>query len=601
MRIRKQSGVTITLIAVVMTLALTALGCFAAEIWHISAVRRELRNACDAAGLATVAALASSSYPSLRANTTKVGAGIVSDAEMKQARENALRVGMQVFRKNSVCGKDLTAAVKVADAFSQTPTRDQIFVSANFYTTKPTGGSTPDPIRGKHVIYTASIATKPMLGIGLFGDPIIIKSEGRSAGAVIDLVLCLDLSGSMAFETYRYTVQRSWSQEAGQIVYKNPVPRPYKNPNNTADSTWSLWSCGTLVYPMANDMKTWGINFNPKLVGPSRKNSLPGNCSDPAMTGKPTIVGSVVVRGFTDVIVLPSGHDGENSDGSVTIGTDVVGTFSTPIHYTYKANTYTFPNVATMVEAMRGNLDDPSSKFFTTYLKSMGMMAKPGYGEAYQAYAMANCEPYHTAIVELSNFFALLEANTDVHFCLIPFADGVGTASPGTKKAYPVGTAYEPTVGEGMENFPFKQIELNKTNDRSKELSPALEAYHLYFATTTGQGLAESVRNIKTSGQSRLGARRVVILFTDGLPGDPALATAQAQILGQNGVLFFPVEFRHPAAPSGTPPNAFMQGLATTAVGAGGTGSTAFVMSKTNMTALQQIFRQVAHTIVTLE
>lgn len=597
---RNKSGATVTLMAAAFMIILTFIGFFCAELVHVSVVRRQLRNACDAAGLATAAALASSSYPSLLANTKKIGGATVTPRELEVARQNAADIGLQIFRKNTVCGRLLKESARVDDAFAISPAEGKTLVTVNFYRTKPNGDlRNIDAIRGKHVVYSASTNVAPLFGISIFGPQVVVQAAGRSASAVIDLAFCLDNSDSMAVDTIQYAVQRTWLN--GSIQYLNPVPAGSGNPINPSKKLGAKWKGGAPVYPTQVTTTKNGLFFNAALHGRSNRYSFPGNKDQQIV---------VNATDFTDNVVMPSGFDDENQLGTIPLPGDPLGTLvdgfnsRRPIHFEHEGQSYSFPNVATMVEAMRGNLDDPGNEFYVKNLKvaPFNMIAKPGYQAAYEAYAVANTEPFHSECVQVSNFFALLHANTDTHFCLIPFSAKAGTNEPGTIKQHPVGRGYEPTVGEPERAFPFKQVELNKVDDHSSELDSAINAYHLYGGTATGAGLTEAARNLIETGQTRIGARKVVILLSDGQPTDAdGISYDKAQTLGRNGVPVFSIAFLHGKSEAQEDAFGFMNSISESCRDAGGVGSTAFTISDQNMSRLQLMLRQLAHEIVTLE
>lgn len=597
---RTAGGATVMIMGALISIALTMFAFFTAEVWHANVVRIQLRNACDAAGLATAAALASSSYPSILSNTTKIGGAFVPANELRQARINAANVGMQVFKNNTVCGQSLAECVVVDDAETAEPPDGKVVVSVDYYAVKDDGSlGRKDATRGKHIVYHAAIRTRPLFGIPIFGEYFTIRSQGRSASAIIDLAFCLDNSLSMAVDTLRYSVQRKWQPDTLSIAYLNPVPAdrfPNKNPGKVP--TYYHGKGCTVPFGLDGDDPRSGICFNSQLFGPNEAGSYPGNYYQPSL--------SIKTDDFTDVIVMPSGKDGQNPSG-ITIANDALGTFlkdGSPItlRYTYKDSLFVFPNVATMVEAQRGNLDNDGSPV-SMYLKDrLHLQIKARFREAYEAYALSNIEPFHSEAVQVSNFFALLDANTDTHFCFVPFSNHAGTASPGTYKQYRIGKVFDVPAGNAKFDFPYQQVPLNKTNTQADEVNAAIGDLHLYGGTCTGDGLAECVDNLLNGGQTRLGARRVTILLSDGEPTDsPDVSYGCAEQLGEKGIPIFPIAFVHGSEEGMEDARLFMDTVAGSCRRKGGVGSQSFVMSPENMTQLQLIFRQVAHQIVTLE
>jgi Tfp pilus assembly protein PilE len=623
-RRRSKRGFTLTALAIVLAVAMTLLGFLSAQLWQAFVVHQQLTNACDAAGLAAAAALASSSYPSLLANTTKVGApNIPTSAELQTARQNAAQIGYQVFRQCIVCGNPLANATLLPSGTqldnNLNPLQNEVVI--NFMTQQPSGARQMDNTHGTHIVVSAATAVLSVFPISLFPN-FTVQATGRSSSAKIDLAFCLDNSLSMTVDTLMYEVSRGWDQYPNQtkLVYLFGLGGNVNGSAGTPRSSLPQgWGLGATVRPQYIDSSNTSLNFNSSQRGaPGDLGQIPTNTGEtPALSSQ----GVASATTWTDAVVLPSGNDGTNNN-QVTVAPDAYGTFlyngsPTSITWTYSVNNtqYTFSNVATMVEASRGNLETTTT-FYNTYLKNfLPSIPAPqaGFQAAYEEYAMANTEPFHSECVQVSNFFQLLVSNTDAHVAFIPFGDGAGTAANqpptyGQVAEWEVGQLWDPTFGLQQSNFPFLQVPLQQ-NDNPNMLSQvfgAIDALHNYSPTKTDLALQQAYNNLTNTGLTRLGAKRIVMLLSDGEPTDPEQNSyTLASDLGGQVIPIFPIAFLHGSQNQQQQASAFMQQLASSdnsgVTGGGGDGSTAYTISQANMATLQQVMRLIAHQYATLE
>jgi len=594
--------------AVVSAVVVAFIGFFSAQLWQAMVVHQQLTNACDAAGLAAASSLASSSYPSLLNNTTKVGApNIPTSAELQTARQNAAQIAFQVFRQSIVCGNPLTNAVLIPSGenldSNLPPLQSEVVVN---FSTVTNGVMKLDNSHGTHVTVTAATAVLPFFPTSMF-PPFVVQATGRSCSAKIDLAFCLDNSLSLTVDTLMYVVSRGLdTQTQSVITYWFPTDGgAINNTQGTARSNLPAgWGEGSPVRPQYINSKSTA--FSPQQRGTANPSDFPTNTGE--APGQ-----MVSINNWTDAVVLPSGNDGVNNT-RVSVAGDQFGTLNPPVIWTYSGNgqQYTFNNIATMVEASRGNLESITA-FYTKYLKGFqpGVPApQSGYQAAYEEYAMANTEPFHGECVQVSNFFQLLMSNTDAHVSFIPFGNGAGTPGPspgGQVQELEVGPAYDQTYKAQIPTyFPFLQIPLQKNVNPNllSQVFGAITALHNYSPTLTDQGLLQAYGNLVTSGQTRPGAKRIAMLLSDGEPtDDPNLSYTQAQALGQNEIPLFAIAFLHGSQNQQEQASQFMQNLASTDNGAaqGGDGSQAYTVSQANMAQLQQLMRLIAHQYATLE
>jgi hypothetical protein len=217
----------------------------------------------------------------------------------------------------------------------------------------------------------------------------------------------------------------------------------------------------------------------------------------------------------------PTGNAYTYTDLVVNIdGKPVFGGFTTETGYS-------FPDLATLVEASRGNLEDGNvfSRSKANTGVPSGIAPRAGYQAAYQRAAAQALEPIGASQDAVSNFLSVMNNNTDAHFGFIAFSDNAGRSANGTYSEYNIDSSY---AAGGRGQFPIPNVALNKsvgaTNfDIIQSVIPTTVAT---TSTNIGDAVNQAVEQLQNN--SRPGAKKAIVLFTDGQPtaggplsGDP--------------------------------------------------------------------------------
>jgi hypothetical protein len=272
---------------------------------------------------------------------------------------------------------------------------------------------------------------------------------------------------------------------------------------------------------------------------------------------------------FTDLVILPP-------------------TLTFPVSVVNNGTTYTWQNVAQMVESSRGSCEN--SSYLTQALGGpyWAKLAQPfngygsapftpqaGYFNAYWLYVLQNATPISVAQLGAHDFFQTMHLSADTHFGLEAFGGGAGTlkGDPLADRTPNSGSGVTETMG------PLSWIDSNylassyttilplpclatNPNDNNYNiitgsfLNAPIGAYpppknnyvnlssNLPLQPSTGTDIADSLSQVVTimssSAYTRPTAKKAVILFTDGVPWEPggteaaayAAAIAQARTAG---------------------------------------------------------------------
>ena len=253
----------------------------------------------------------------------------------------------------------------------------------------------------------------------------------------------------------------------------------------------------------------------------------------------------------------------------------------------YNGSIYNFPDIPTVVEAARGNLES------TTFARNAGLnisnssikpyfTPKAGYYDAYMQAALSNRLPIFTAQSEAAVFLGQMQSNANVHFAFIPFAGNAysnvqytsdyGTdpyndyitdpdpncfPSPPNKGWVKPGVQFNTTPGTNGSNYSkimsyFYPIQLLGTSSAESGYLGGDPAYTNSMMADGGTciagGLATALSEFGSGGNSRVsqGATGAVVLFTDGEPdacGDAGTNDPTSQFwatqLGKKGIKLY--------------------------------------------------------------
>ncbi len=485
---RNSKGQSVTVL--VLMLALIFLGSFSLFSINLSLVvlaREQLKAAASACALAAAAALCDADQENTMA-----------------AHQYAIEEGLKIFRQNLCLGNPLSNA-KLSSKAGETASEGDCLL--NFEFLDPNSNYrvlSPGDEKAKTIRVTASYGMKSIFSNYLQLPVINVLAEGSAGVPKMDIVIVFDVSGSMDDQTPVSFVKRNWGK-AGKIEYSQITDRSaqskgtifdtiHPSPGGTGlnalapqDLSAAAYDCQTPLYFSEANFKGHSA---PGLRG-SSENSPPGN--KPGVFSIPSSLGSTLT--FTDLVV--------NIDGNSTFkGISRDG--------------FDFPDIATVVEAARGNLENETlfkSSFANSALK---VYPKAGYQQAYRKLAQQNIHPLIDAINAVDTFSVILNNAADVHFGFVPFSsEAAPVSTSNTTKTWAVDQSWQ---NAGTTEIERSQLLLNaspyKTN--FNELRTSLNELNSYGGTNIGHGIVAAIDNLKKG--SRKDARKAIILFTDGQP-----------------------------------------------------------------------------------
>ncbi|MBA3857195.1 MAG: hypothetical protein C0507_09840 [Cyanobacteria bacterium PR.3.49] len=487
--LRKPGGISIILLAVILAaFAAVPLGLLGFEIQRVQLAREQLRSVCEAASLAAATELAGSDL-----------------SNALEAHQNAIDAALAFYQQNSVIGYALNTSY-LAGSKLETPsiTKGNLYVEFLDPHSNLQPVSIGDP-RGKIVRVYANINALPAFGKFLPIGNFIISANAAAGVPALDVVLCFDISGSIDDQTFVSFVRRQWDATAGKIIYPLSSARGGAPAGSTAKGKLydvlgppPTGSRTNAVFPQWLSVSNqsdhrYPLNFSEEgsakgLRGSSDSGSPPGNCPP----GKASTGDNYT---YTDLVV--------NLDNNQTFGGISV-------------DGYDFPDIATLVEASRGNLE--STTVFTSSQANKGLpniTPRAGYKSEYQKIARTLIHPLLEAQDAASTFLSILNTNADARFGFVSFATDAGK-SPGDYEAQSNVDASYPQAGSS--NFPMPGIKLSSAEDVTNfsTIMAAIPTTGACTGTNIGDSLIEAVNQLKTYG--RKGASKAIVLFTDGQP-----------------------------------------------------------------------------------
>jgi hypothetical protein len=352
------------------------------------------------------------------------------------------------------------------------------------------------------------------IGLGNGGLAAVV-AIGNGGGTMLDVVLCFDLSGSIDDSTYVSIVDR-WSPSVGNTTYTIKYDDTLYVAANCTSNTGTSFNC---IYPQnLHNCDRGGYNYQRR--GTTQNQRAPYNTASTGNT-------------FTDVVI--------NLDEKPTF---LGGTFGG----------LSFPNVGTLVEAARGNLENTTvANNASVPYASWGITPQSGYYKTYWEQAHIHRHPLYDAQSSAANFFQIINNSVNAHFGLVGFASDensdVNTNAIANQQTHTfTGTTpvagnipvtsqvrvkmpwvpLNPAAGSAGSNFTTINTMLplpptlptsynpNITNDGSTDINGALNQAMNWLTRTSPSnetGQWPSPQNL-----SRVAARRAIVLFTDGCP-----------------------------------------------------------------------------------
>ena len=496
-RSNRQSGQAMVVLgAIISLMILLVVGLFSYEVNRLEICRTQLRSATEAAALAAAATLASQ-----------------DNTDPSAAHQEAIETALDTFSKNSVAGVALASAT-LAGTNSDEPAANLSSIFIEFL--DPNSGNTPVSVgnpAGKVVRITGAFGALPSFGnfLGLSNVPLRATTSGGVPD--LDVVLCFDVSGSIDDQTPVSCVRRQWTgdQATGRIQYIIPnnsagcPAGPIANgriydlfgPTPTGTSVQALPPQN--VGDVNRSDHRWRLLFSEEANNNPDVRGLRGsrNTGTPPGNYPPSTIPAASARIITDLVV---NIDGKNAFQGFT-----------------SSDGYAFPDVATLVEASRGNLDSQTN--FTNSRAARGVPAsvqpRAGYRTKYLELARANCHPIKDAQDAAAEFFTIMNTNTVGHFGLICFTDLGGTNTNTVIQNWNVDNNYQEP---GRGNFPNPLIALSPTTGDTKynQILNALPTTTATGGTNIGDVLNKAVDQLRTN--ARPGSKKAIVLFTDGMP-----------------------------------------------------------------------------------
>lgn len=546
----REKGAVSAIIAV-LACSVATIGFFTAEIWYAQLASAHLKNCCDAASIGAAATLASCK------NTENLPKAVYAE----RSRALAKNLARKLFISSSVAGTPLTGAMSVSnvDAVIGSLRCEQAAFSVKFV--NEAGIETPD---GKRAVVSAAYCVKPFAGSLLGPKKYVVTASGHSAAAKLDLVFCLDDSQSMATDTPIVMVRREWNPATTSVQYVDIY-------HGVAKKKGTIGVSEPTAVGTQDSEKGLKTTFSPELRGITNDvGTTPGNYPDASPYGATSNV-------FTDRLVNPN----PAADGSFQPCT---------------VDGYSFPDMATLVEAERGNLESPElfkDSKADTAVKNVG--PKPGYKEAYEKMALLKVEPFSQAKTEIKKFFEMMDANTDSHFALIPFSQKAAATENDEQEDWRVSANYRQG---GKVNYPFNQVAFAQQSSRYRDVNTKIDTYHLHGGTRIQDSIDNAIQLLDDHSRARSDARKAILLFTDGDPtakkGEDAVQQCidAAKRAKAKGVAIFAIGFLHGGRNSRS--EATLQSI----VDNGAPGGKLFVVQE--VAGLHEVFRVLSRQLVTL-
>ena len=523
-RLRRETGQALTvLIAFIGVFLVAAIGLFAFEISRFCLANNQLKNSLDAASLAASSTLAM--YSATPSDTRAIQTSYSDPVMAKKAQKSATTVALKLFQQNSVLGNSLgTASLASGLPLKPAPNEGQIFVEFLSPETNPPSVVPLGDPDGKIVRITAAYGVVPAFGAFLPISNVTAQDSTTSAVPMLDLFDCFDVGGSMDDQTKVTFIKRVWvatSPSSGYVDYKptttasgslaeGPLAKilnaPAKGINVNVLPPQGLENTNTAPSPLKFS-ETLPISTN--LRGNTNTGSPPGNAPPPAgAANNPSTAGNDV---FTDLVANLDGNDHFN-------GTSVGG--------------YSFPNIAVVVEAARGNLENMNN-FTKAGLagnpKMAGIAPRQGYKNCYEQYAQMALQPLNTARNEALNFsYAMLHTN-NCRLGEVSFNDNIGATDLSTFTAPIVSSAY--TRG-GSQPFLLPNCFQRPINDvlfnGYKLLCTSPAARNYGYTNNAGKAINAATDWLSNPLYHRPNADRAIVLFTNSAPADAQLASSRA-------------------------------------------------------------------------
>ncbi len=477
---RSQRGQAISILSIVLAVfCIGFIGVASCEIARLLIARDQLRTAVEAAALAASASLSS-----------------VNSTDGMALHDGAIRQALQVFVSNDVMGAKLNRSREA----SGDPSLGEALLAFRFLDPNNRNVEVArGDAHGKVVEITARYGLSSMFGnmLGLTVSGFPLRAVATGGANPIDIEMCFDISGSMGFYTPVSFVRRTstTADPASPNRYDIAVSggRLMQGRLDRLGATFDRAMAPQDLVPGTNP------NFSPALRGLADVGAAGGdNDGNPAS--------------FTDLVVNIDGQDtfsGISKDG------------------------FDFPNIATVTEAARGNLESAAVFSSSHAALSLPVAPRAGYRAKYLELAAKNVHPLFDAKTAATDFFRILNNSTDARFGLVAFDHEIGTDSSHTFHEANVSRSYAPA---GAADFPLPRFAVDADQSHFDEIMNVIPRFTCRGATALYRSFNQAAQDV--TGGGRADARKAIVLFTDGMdtvdrsPSVSAMRAAQAKAKG---------------------------------------------------------------------
>lgn len=380
-------------------------------------------------------------------------------------QNNAIAAATDVFHRNQVFGMPLNSTT----IGITTPQAGEAQLEFQFL--DPDNNNAPVPAgdpKGKLLEVKSAFGLPSVTGkvIGIGDTTVPLNAQSSGGVGELDVVLCFDCSASMRFMTKTTKVRRVFNNGTGKIDY-------------IVVDVDSFSPSGGMI---PQDISS----LNSTMRG-ANDNSLPGNFPP----------GTAPNNGFTDIVV--------NLDEQTNFASFAEGGFD-------------FPNIAALVEASRGNLENQAifeSSGASTTLAGV-VTPQAGYRDKYFDLARKHTHPWAESQEAAQDFFNLMKQNTKAHFGFVAFATKVAQEANETFVEERVGSGY-PAGGSKQFPFPAISLKLPEEQNNFEQVQAAIVGVVPRDNTNIGGSIERAVRMFDPNN-SRPNAKKAIIVFTDGEP-----------------------------------------------------------------------------------
>lgn len=421
---------------------------------------------------------------------------------------------------------------------------------------------------------------KPAFAYFLNLGPTMLVSATADGGLPkLDVFICFDASGSMDDQTEVSLLRRYWNANEKMVDYKRLAtgtiydlfkPPPTGTalnafwPQNLSygsyggqDANGTPWVFSEGPQPAAKQMNRLRCAKFPKVP---TTNDLPFAKGDNSLTEQGQPPGNYDPQHPEN----PRGN-GVQADANATGYTDLIVKVSNNAGYIY-------PNLATCVEASRGNLEsqktfDQSRGGESTRLNPelQGVTPKPGYYTNYWTQVQQAAQPISDVRTIVLGFVGSVNQSADAHFGLDAFSDTAGQ-NPGDywkATSHKIDGNY---ASGGNDQFPIPLINLDQQAGNYPEIVSAFQGtsvgniegiadnHRLAIGATGKTNIAAALHvaldQLADPNKSRNLAKKAIVLFTDGVANEPfdiysanSAAMKEAQRAAQLGIPIYTIGF----------------------------------------------------------